>query len=68
MYPNTDQYSGEYIDGIREGKGKYIFANGDRYEGDFKNNKKHGIGKLVYKDKGEYYGTAALTQDSGKTG
>lgn len=49
QYPNGDQYYGDYVEGIRQGKGKYIYANGDRYEGDFKNNNKHGIGKLVYK-------------------
>ena len=59
-YPNKDQYQGEYADGIRQGKGKYIFNNGDRYEGDFRNNKKHGIGKITYLNKGEYYGTLIL--------
>jgi radial spoke head protein 1 len=44
------------VDGIREGKGKYVFSNGDKYEGDFKANRKHGVGKLTYKGKGEYYG------------
>lgn len=55
-YPNKDQYQGEYVEGVRQGKGKYLYVNGDRYEGDFRQNKKHGIGKLTYKDKGEYYG------------
>ena len=56
-YPNNDIYEGDFAQGIREGRGKYLFAtNGDKYEGEFRNNLKHGIGKMVYNGKGEYNG------------
>ena len=47
-YPNGDKYEGPFVNGVREGKGKYTYANQDYYEGEFVNNLKHGIGKLVY--------------------
>lgn len=67
VYPNGDQYNGDYVNGERTGKGKYIYANGDRYDGFFKSNKKHGIGRLTSKEKGEYYGKYPMIQVSGKT-
>ena len=36
VYPNGDIYDGDFVDGVREGKGKYTYAGGetpDRYEG-----------------------------------
>ena len=66
IYPNGDQYSGDYVNGERTGKGKYLYANGDRYEGAFLSNKKHGIGRFTSKDKGEYYGTQDNSQGSGR--
>ncbi|CAK88416.1 unnamed protein product (macronuclear) [Paramecium tetraurelia] len=57
-YPNGDTYEGQYVNGIREGKGKYTYnPSGDKYEGEFLQNLKHGIGRLIYaNNKGEYYG------------
>jgi hypothetical protein len=67
VYPNGDQYHGDYVNGERTGKGKYIYANGDRYEGAFFSNKKHGIGRFISKDRGEFYGTLRSIQGSGRT-
>ena len=39
---NGDQYEGDFIDGILEGKGKFIWPSGAPYEGDFKNDKRKG--------------------------
>lgn len=60
-YPNGEIYDGEYVNGIREGKGNYTYLNGDVYEGDWKENKRDGIGRMFYGGKGEnangnYYG------------
>jgi hypothetical protein len=36
VYPNGDIYDGEFVDGVRQGKGKYTYGTGenpDRYEG-----------------------------------
>ena len=43
-------YEGDFINGKREGFGKYIDKNGDVYEGQWLNGKKHGEGKIFYKN------------------
>jgi radial spoke head protein 1 len=56
-YATGDIYEGDFLDGTREGRGKYMYlSNGDKYEGDWKANSKHGLGRIVYTGKGEYYG------------
>jgi len=42
-----DTYEGQWIKGIREGKGKFIWKDGKVYDGDYSNNKKHGFGTLT---------------------
>ena len=42
-------YTGEWLNGKREGFGKIIFKNGTSYEGDWKNDLREGHGKIVYK-------------------
>lgn len=57
FYTNGDQYEGDFLDGIRQGRGIYRYeSNGDKYEGDWQENNKHGIGKMTYKGRGEYHG------------
>ena len=56
-YPNGDVYEGDFLDGIREGRGVYRYgSNGDKYDGEWRQNRKHGIGKMSYNGKGEYQG------------
>ena len=48
-YPNGDVYDGDFLDGIREGRGTYRYGKkGDVYNGEWKENRKHGIGKMTY--------------------
>ena len=57
LYPNGDTYFGEFMDGIREGRGTYTYATkGEKYDGEWKKNAKHGIGKMTYEKAGEYNG------------
>lgn len=56
VYPNGDQYEGQWKDGKMHGSGKYEYSNGDRYDGDFHFDKKDGSGTYVWKDKGSYTG------------
>lgn len=75
VYANKDTYMGDFVNGVRHGKGKYVYANNhleleegsteskiDIYEGDFDQNLKHGIGKMTYNRKGEYFGKFSLTR------
>lgn len=52
---NTE-YIGNFINGIREGKGSFSFSNGNEYIGNFKNNKSNGIGRMIYANGDEYIG------------
>lgn len=52
-YPNRDKFSGNFVNGVKDGQGRYDFYSGDFYEGDWKNNKQDGIGKTVYR-KGDF--------------
>ena len=49
-------YKGEMVNGVREGKGTYLFPNGDKYEGFWKNNKMEGKGVYSFKDGDKYDG------------
>jgi radial spoke head protein 1 len=51
-YLNGDSYDGTYVEGLRAGKGVYVFKKtGDTYEGRYEENRKHGFGKMTYKSK-----------------
>lgn len=49
----TDQYIGEFKDGLPHGKGLYRWKNGDLYEGSWINGKKEGPGGMSYKRSGK---------------
>lgn len=52
---NTE-YIGSFSNGVREGRGMFIFANGNEYIGSFENNKSSGIGRMKYINGDEYLG------------
>ena len=56
LYPNGDQYEGEFFAGMRQGSGKYTYLNGDLYEGTFDNDRYHGLGKMTYANGSSYNG------------
>merc|ERR1712072_1647430 len=43
-------YEGNWVDGIKQGAGKYTFGSGDVFTGTYENNVRHGEGKLVKAD------------------
>ncbi|CAM9451858.1 unnamed protein product [Ectocarpus sp. 6 AP-2014] len=47
-YPNGDTYSGEFVDGLREGQGVLTYITGNTYHGQFKANQFHGLGCMNY--------------------
>eukprot|EP00434_Breviolum_minutum_P006765 symbB.v1.2.005969.t1/scaffold344.1/size224651/11 len=52
MYLTGDTYEGTFVEGLRAGKGLYVFKkNGDSYEGKYEENRKHGFGKMIYRNK-----------------
>lgn len=50
------KYTGERIDGKKEGKGKFEWNDGAVYEGEFSNDMINGQGKLMIPNKGTYEG------------
>ena len=52
----VQSFSGEYIKGKYNGKGKLEFKDGSFYEGQFVKNKMHGYGKIFFKDGSIYQG------------
>ena len=49
-YFRAFSYEGEWVEGVKQGKGTYIFGNGDTFEGIYENNKRHGAGFLKKTD------------------
>ncbi len=45
-----DTYQGGFINGVKNGRGTYVWANGDRYIGQFKGGKEYGRGMMIYAD------------------
>jgi hypothetical protein len=46
-YYNGASYTGNWVKGKQQGKGKYCFPNKNFYEGDWESGKMHGRGVLI---------------------
>lgn len=65
-YTNGNQYIGQKRNGLKHGKGKYIFKDRSYYEGSWKNNMMHGKGILYLANgKVEYEGEWAEDEPDG---
>jgi len=51
-----DIYEGEFVNGIVQGKGTYVWSDGDKYIGEFKKGKAHGRGVMIRKNGSRYEG------------
>ena len=52
LYLTGDSYEGTFVEGLRAGRGVYVFKKfGDTYEGKYEENRKHGFGKMSYGSK-----------------
>ena len=57
LYANGDFYRGEWVNGIKEGRGLQVFQElGQSYEGEWHNNYFDGHGKLTYNNNSYYVG------------
>uniref|UniRef100_A0A8C6S1Q6 Radial spoke head 10 homolog B (Chlamydomonas) n=1 Tax=Nannospalax galili TaxID=1026970 RepID=A0A8C6S1Q6_NANGA len=56
QYPLRNEYIGEFVNGYRQGDGKFYYASGAMYEGEWVSNKKHGKGRLTFKNGRVYEG------------
>merc|ERR1712038_1237143 len=54
-WQNGDRYEGDWVEGMRQGRGKYTCkASGGQYEGDYRGDKKEGTGRYVWSN-GDWY-------------
>jgi hypothetical protein len=49
-FQTNNRYVGNFVDGLREGYGRYFYADGTVFEGQWKANLKHGEGTLFHAD------------------
>ncbi|XP_021042888.1 radial spoke head 10 homolog B [Mus pahari] len=56
QYPLRNEYIGEFVNGLRHGKGTFYYASGAMYEGEWASNKKHGRGRMTFKNGRVYEG------------
>nr|XP_023686995.1 radial spoke head 10 homolog B-like isoform X1 [Paramormyrops kingsleyae] len=50
QYPQRNEYTGQFVQGARQGQGTFFYANGASYEGGWQVNRKHGQGKFTSKN------------------
>ncbi|XP_076615381.1 radial spoke head 10 homolog B [Chaetodon auriga] len=50
QYSQSNQYTGDFVQGHRHGQGTFYYAGGAIYEGQWSNNKRHAKGKFTLKD------------------
>jgi hypothetical protein len=50
-WKSSGSFAGEFVDGLRSGKGSYTYDNGDKFVGEYKNQQRNGRG-IEYKSDG----------------
>jgi len=55
-YKNGSEYVGQFVDGVKHGKGWYSSSSGYEYEGDWLKGKQSGAAKIQYKNGDVYTG------------
>ncbi|XDV44656.1 hypothetical protein PO909_012905 [Leuciscus waleckii] len=56
QYPRMNEYTGEFVQGMRHGQGQFLYASGAVYSGEWKHDKKHGQGKYTFENGRVYEG------------
>ncbi|XP_067286158.1 radial spoke head 10 homolog B isoform X2 [Pseudorasbora parva] len=56
QYPRMNEYTGEFVQGMRHGQGKFSYASGAVYSGEWKHDKKHGQGRYTFENGRVYEG------------
>ncbi len=65
-YSSISTYSGQFLNGLRHGKGKMIMQNGNVYEGQFVKSNLQGQGSMTYTNGDRYVGLWANDQPNGQ--
>lgn len=56
QYPRMNEYTGEFVQGLRHGQGQFSYASGAEYNGEWKQDKKHGQGRYTFENGRIYEG------------
>ena len=59
------QYTGDWLDNLRDGVGIFYYKSGHKYEGEWRQNTRHGRGKMVYATGDVYEGDWVEDKRSG---
>ena len=63
-YPNGDVYAGSHKQGIKNGKGTYIYKETNViYNGEWKDNKKEGKGEMIFQNENNAILTGVFSDD-----
>ncbi|MEO6758305.1 MAG: caspase family protein, partial [Saprospiraceae bacterium] len=65
-YSSISTYSGQFVKGLRHGKGKMTLQNGNVYEGQFSNGHIQGQGNMTYTNGDRYVGSWMNDQPNGE--
>ena len=49
-------YTGNFVEGIRHGRGRFVYSDGSEYSGPIKYGEKHGKGTQTWADGQKYVG------------
>jgi hypothetical protein len=55
-FPSGNRYEGELVNGVRQGRGVFIYANGTRCEGEFRSDVLEGAGVCSFPNGNRYQG------------
>eukprot|EP00667_Euglena_gracilis_P000735 EG_transcript_734 len=55
FYDNGDSYMGYMLEGVKHGRGVYLFANGSQYKGNWCSGTMHGWGVFIEQDTGDRF-------------
>ncbi|KAM4738899.1 ankyrin repeat and MYND domain-containing protein 1 [Anableps anableps] len=64
-WPDGSKYEGEFVDGLKHGKGRYSWRNGESYEGFFYKDFKHGDGVYCWPTGHKFTGKFYLNRKEG---
>ncbi|XP_071403051.1 ankyrin repeat and MYND domain-containing protein 1 [Centroberyx affinis] len=64
-WPDGARYEGEFMDGLKHGRGKYTWENGEHYEGSFYKDYRHGEGVYCWPTGHKFIGKLYLNRKEG---
>ncbi|KAM4549411.1 ankyrin repeat and MYND domain-containing protein 1 isoform 2-T2 [Odontesthes bonariensis] len=64
-WPDGSKYDGEFVNGLKHGKGRYSWKNGEYYEGSFYKDYKHGDGLYCWATGHKFIGKFYLNRKEG---